>query len=284
MGASETRIELRDGTTEVVGFFDDLFGVTHLPAREVVGRAIICSPIYSEFLKNNRREVMLGRELARHGYAVQRFHYRGTGNSFGPDSGLSIETMTKDASDAIVRLESLAGPGPVDVISTRLAALVAGQVTRPDSRTVLWEPVNDGKRYFRELTRAVLILAVKNGTGRTSQDLDHDLETNGSFDVAGFSIVKSLRDSAVATTISVAAGTAPSLIVQLGRTPELRKDIAAVAAVAEAAGRRATIEHLDFEEAWWFHQDVNLLRPEEGGLLDDAIVDLTTRWMTGATA
>lgn len=284
MGASETRIEFRDGTSEIVGFFDDLFGVTHLPAGDVTGRALICSPIYSEFLKNNRREVMLGRELAHRGYAVQRFHYRGTGNSFGSDAELSVETMGKDAAVALARLEALAGPGPIDVVSTRLASLAAGAVTRADSRVVLWEPVPDGKRYFRELTRAVLILAVKNGSGRTAQDLEHDLETKGSFDVAGFSIAKSLRDSAVTATTSVPAGTAPALIVQLGRTPEPRKDIAAVAASAEAGGRAATIEHLDFEEAWWFHQDVNLLRPEEGGLLDDAIVELTTRWMTGGIA
>ena len=55
--------------------------VTHRPAGPVRGAVVIASPIQSEYLKNNRREVLIGRELAERGIAVRRFHYRGMGLS-----------------------------------------------------------------------------------------------------------------------------------------------------------------------------------------------------------
>ncbi len=272
-------MQLGDGTTERVGFFGELFGVTHVPASDPVGRVLICSPLHSEFLKNNRREVLLGRRLATLGFAVQRFHYRGTGNSYGHASELTIETMTADASSAAGHLLDVAGPGTVDVVSTRLAALATTAVTGPASRIALWEPVNDGKRYFRELTRAVLILGVKHGAGRTAADLEEEFATTGSLDIAGFSVTSGLRDSSVTTTLEFGSGTGPVLVAQLGRSTDIRKDIATVTATAEAAGRPATVHPLEFEEAWWFHQDVNLLRPDEGVALDAALVDLTAGWL-----
>ncbi len=272
-------MELGDGTTEQVGFFGDLFGVTHLPASDPIGRVLICSPLHSEFLKNNRREVMLGRRLASLGFAAQRFHYRGTGNSSGEASDLTIDSMAADASTAIDRLLEVAGVGTIDVVATRLAALATTPVTAPESRLVFWEPVNEGKRYFRELTRAVLILGVKHGGNRTAADLEDEFSTGGSLDIAGFSVTKGLRDSSLTRSLEVGAGTGPVLIAQLGRSTDIRKDITAATTVAEAAGRDATVHPLEFEEAWWFHQDVNLLRPEEGALLDDALVDLTAGWL-----
>lgn len=279
MGAQATTLELGDGTTERVGFFGDVFGVTHLPASEPVGRVLICSPLHSEFLKNNRREVLLGRRLATLGFAAQRFHYRGSGNSHGRASDLTIETMTADASTAADNLIEMAGPGPIDVVATRLAALAATSNAAPESRIVLWEPVNDGKRYFRELTRAVLILGVKHGAGRTADDLEQEFATAGSLDIAGFSVTSGLRASSVTRTIEITPGTGPVLVAQLGRSTDIRKDISAVIATAEGAGRPTTVQPLEFEEAWWFHQDVNLLRPEEGAVLDNALVDLTARWL-----
>jgi hypothetical protein len=279
MAAQATTLELGDGTTEQVGFFGDLFGVTHLPASDPIGRVLICSPLYSEFLKNNRREVLLGRRLATLGFAAQRFHYRGTGNSYGDAGDLTIETMTADASTAAANLIEVAGLGPIDVVATRLAALAVTSAAAPESRMVLWEPVNDGKRYFRELTRAVLILGVKHGAGRTAADLEQEFATAGSIDIAGFSVTTGLRDSSVTRILEITAGTGPVLIAQLGRSTDIRKDVSAVIATAEAAGRRATVHPLEFEEAWWFHQDVNLLRPEEGAALDTALVDLTARWL-----
>jgi hypothetical protein len=279
MVAQATTLELADGTTELVGFFGGLFGVTHLPASDPVGRVLICSPLHSEFLKNNRREVLLGRRLAAAGFAAQRFHYRGTGNSFGDASALTIETMAADASTAIDHLVDVAGTGRVDVVATRLASLAATAVAAPDSRVVLWEPVDDGKRYFRELTRTLLILGVKHGGGRTAAELEEEFISVGSLDVAGFSVTRGLRDSSMRRTLDIGIGTGPVLIAQLGRSLDVRRDIATVIAVATAAGRPTTVQPIGYEEAWWFHQDVDLLRPEESGALDNALVDLTSSWL-----
>lgn len=280
MRATTTTLELGDGTTEIVEFVGDVFCVTHLPEGRATARVVICSPVYSEFLKNNRREVLLARRLAAGGLAVQRFHYRGTGNSGGDPAGLSLTSMTEDAKLAAARLSEAAGEGPIDVVSTRLASLVSTSITGSDSRIVMWEPVHQGKQYFRELTRALLILGVKHGEGRTAQDLEAEFTERGRLDIAGFAVARSLRDSVVSQALEIPTGTGAVRVVQLGRTTEARKDIVALATSAEKAGRDATTTVLELEEAWWFHLDVNLLAAEDS-TLDDSLVDLTADWLTG---
>jgi hypothetical protein len=281
MGATTTRLRLDDGTEEEVGFFGGLFGVTHIPSGPARGRALICSPVYSEFLKNNSREVQLGRRLASMGIAAQRFHYRGTGNSSGGEAELTLESMREDASTAMERLVEVAGDGVVDLVSTRLSSLACSPLMSSGSQAVMWEPVNDGKRFFRDLTRAVLILGVKHGGSRTPQDLEEEFVSTGALDIAGFSVARSLRDSASAVKLDIPSGSGGVLVLQLGRSTEIRKDIGNVAATVESAGRPVTCVPLEFEEAWWFHQDVNLLRPEEGATLDAVLVEHSVAFLSG---
>ncbi len=277
-------MKLAGGTSEELGFFGDLFGVTHLPAGTPERGVVICSPVYSEFLKNNRREVQLGRSLAERGFAVQRFHYRGTGNSRGDAGDLSLETMSEDAAAAVKRLSEVAGISEPDLVATRLASLAAASVAGPSSRLALWEPVVEGKRFFRDLTRSLLILGVKHGAQRSAQDLEAEFESRGLLDIAGFSVARTLRDSAIGRRLEVPEGDGAGLILQLGRSSELRRDIESAVQIFGDAGRTAEAKPLEFEEAWWFHQDVNLLRPEEGTLLDEALVDTTLEWLTGPVA
>lgn len=279
MAASTTLLALGDGTAEVVGFFGELFGVTHLPAGEPTGRVLICSPVYSEFLKNNRREVLLGRRLATHGFAVQRFHYRGTGNSRGVDSQLTLESMRHDAADALAHLLERTGEGTVDIVSTRLASLAAAPLQSEQGRAVMWEPVTDGKRYFRDLARAVLILGVKHGGGRGPRDIEEEWMSTGALDIAGFSVARSLRDSTAGAGLEVPQGTGEMLLAQVGLSGEIRREVAEAATVGESAGRPVSTTRVAGEEAWWFHQDVDLLRPEEGAALDAALVELTSSWL-----
>lgn len=274
---------LPGGVSERLGFFGELFGVTHLPAGTPRGGVVICSPLYSEFLKNNRREVMLGRRLADIGWAVQRFHYRGTGNSGGDGLQLSLQTLTEDALAAQARLESVAGMKADVVVATRLGSFPAGALMHPDSRLVLWEPVSSGKRYFRELIRSVIILGMKRGMGRTAETLEAEFEATGSIDIAGFSVPRVLRDSALPARLEIPDGLGGAVVMQLGRSLETRPDIQATVDVIEAAGRKAAVVPLDFEEAWWFHRDVDVLDPSEGDALDDALVDHTLAWLCEGT-
>ena len=89
-----------------------LFMVTHLPAEPAEGAVVVCSPIQSELLKNNRREVMLARSLASQKLAVARFHYIGTGNSDGDVREVSINGMTADTAAVATALTRYLGHRP----------------------------------------------------------------------------------------------------------------------------------------------------------------------------
>jgi hypothetical protein len=278
MGRRSLKLELPGGSSEELGFFGDLFGVTHLPAGEPRGSVLVVSPLYSEFLKNNRREVMLGRRLADAGYVVQRFQYRGTANSGGDAAMLSLESMAEDVAAAKAHLAEV-GTGVVDVVATRLAVIPAAAAIEDESRFVMWEPSADGRKYFRELTRSLLILEMKKDRGRTQADFETEFEKTGALEIAGFSVARTLRDSAVTASLDVPSGTGAGLVVQLGRSTETRPQTQKVVDAMERAGRKADVVPLDFEEAWWFHQDANLLDPELGSRLDQTMVEATIDWL-----
>jgi hypothetical protein len=281
MGGATTTLELEHGTTEQATFFGDLFGVTHLPAGEPKGGLVVCSPIFSEFLKNNRREVLLGRRLAERGFAVQRFHYRGTGNSMGASSELTLESMTEDARTAAAHLRTVVGVETPDFLGTLLGAFAAAGAADARSQIVLWDPTLDGRRYFADLLRTLVIVGMSHGIEKNSDDLEAEFQEKGRLDVAGFSLPRSLRNSAQGRKLELPAGEAPTMIVQLGRKAEVSRATQRLVDEAEAAGRPTTVEPLAEREVWWFHKDVDKLRPDEGMTLDEGMLAPTIAWLTG---
>lgn len=281
MGEVSTSLELTDGTSEDVAYFGDLFGVTHLPVGEPKGALVICSPIFSEFLKNNRREVMLGRRLAARGYAVQRFHYRGTGNSMGDPFALTLESMREDTIAAAGRLSSLAGTDAPAFLGTLLGAFPAAAVAGPSSNVILWDPTVDGRRYFSDLMKTLVIVGMSHGVEKTSEDLELEFESTARLDIAGFSLPRSLRDSALGHPLEIGAGDGAVLIVQLGRKAEINRGSQRLADSIDAAGRSVHVEPLAARETWWFHKDVDKLRADEGASLDEGMLGPTIRWLTG---
>jgi alpha/beta superfamily hydrolase len=280
-----TSLEFADGTSEHVDVVDDVFGVAHLPAAEPVGGLVVCSPLYSEFLKNNRREVLLSRALASAGYAVQRFHYRGTGNSHGTENAIAFETMTDDARSAANRLRARAGVESPAVLGTRLSALVAAAVVDAEAPLLLWDPVESGRRYFRDLLRAWMIVGISDQNQRTTAQLETEFAEMGRLDVMGFAIPRGLRDDVTDRALDATPGSGPTLVVQLASTDEIGAATAKVATRLEATGRPVDIRCVPRQEAWWFHQDVDKLVPDEGAGLDEAVLDATLAWIVerGAT-
>ncbi len=277
-----------DGTTTEIGYHGDLFGVTHLPAEPTGTGVIVASPLKSELLMNNAREVALGRLLARRGVAVHRFHYRGTGNSFGPVGSLTLGQMIADTRTAADRLIERTGVARLTFLGTRLAghAAAVAAADHAGAAVALWEPAVSGKRYFRDLFRSVMIArmaraeATGSEPGPSPQEI---LEAEGSLDIMGFAVEKSLYDDAAGADLTVC--TWPDrrrlLLVQMSRTDDLRREYAKLTASWEEAGHEVTAVVHPYEEAWWFHQDVDVLRPEEGEALNRRLVETTARWITG---
>jgi hypothetical protein len=260
-GGSGQRIVHEDGTATWVHLFgpeESLFGALHEPSDLVRAAVVICSPVCAEMPRNYRREVLLGRELARRGIATLRFHYRGTGNSAGESEELGLGTMIEDATEAIGCLGEMAGEVPVAVVGTRVGAVVAAAAAanvggRP---MVLWDPVIDAGRYFREVFRARLITDLKQGTtgDRTATDLVEELERTGWVEVAGYPITLPLYAGLSSTPLAghLGPGTGPVLVVEMNRQGRASRPVTAAVAEWRERGVTVTATAVDHVEAWWF--------------------------------
>src|SRR5688572_13786249 len=87
------------GFRQETGFFaDGIFGSRTIPLHVPIrGGVVVCPPLFIDIHRTARLEVLLARELAARGLAVQRFSYRGTGFSGGDDADLDVSRMLEDA-------------------------------------------------------------------------------------------------------------------------------------------------------------------------------------------
>jgi exosortase A-associated hydrolase 2 len=138
-----------------------LFTFLHLPPGPCRAGALICAPLAEEKLWSHRVLVSAARELARAGYAVLRFDFRGEGDSDRRFAESSLATRIEDARTAIDELRRhLVADGPITVLGLRLGASIAALAALDHEgvdRLVLWEPVTDGAEYVRTILRSNLM-------------------------------------------------------------------------------------------------------------------------------
>jgi pimeloyl-ACP methyl ester carboxylesterase len=136
---------------------DQLFANYHLPAGgsgQVL--TVICPPL---FLDYTRTQLALGRlavALAERSQHVLRFDYRGTGDSFGDFSDVTVSDWVGDIALAVREGIELSGCRKVRLLGVRAGALLASRFSASSSdvqRLVLWDPVPNGTAYLQELRR-----------------------------------------------------------------------------------------------------------------------------------
>ncbi|MGH8946458.1 MAG: hypothetical protein ACRDVL_09935, partial [Acidimicrobiia bacterium] len=276
-----------DGATERAAFFGPgIFGISHLPPGDATGGLVICSPVHAEFRRNYRREVLLARSLAAKGVAVQRFHYRGTGNSAGEGSDTTLATMQADGLAAARWLSQQAGDLSLAFLGTRLGALAAaGAAARlPGAPLVLWEPVTEHGPYLRDAVMAKVIRNLKEGrSGNPSvEELLEELRRDGEMDVVGYSVdwplVESIQEHSLAQEVGL--DPRPLLLVQVGGS-ELRPHFRALVTRWETVGFPVGTEVVPWREAWWFERGAQ--EDEIGTLISEALVSATGAWVVGRT-
>lgn len=281
------RVDPDTGVREILEFFGPaggkMFGCTYVPAVRPTAGVVVCCPLLAEFLRNYRKEVTLARSLSAAGFAVQRFHYRGSGNSDGEQHALTFESMHEDSVTAAEHLVERTGVQQLLFLGVRFGALVAAAAARgwEDAALILWEPALQGRRYFREVFRARRIRDLKEGDttpappGRPEQEL----AVAGVVDVLGYSVTAPLYRSAVARSLLDELGTRvrPVLLVQMGQSAELRRDYQAF--VDELCGRGfvVDVELFDKDVPWWFTP--NVWRADDTPETAHALARLTTDWV-----
>lgn len=254
------RVDRALGLSEEVAFFGaespPMFGCVHLPKGKAAGGLVICSPIQAELFRSYRKEVLLARELAARGIAVQRFHYRGVGNSEGDGNDVTLETMSTASREARQALAERSGVERIATMGTRLGAFPAIATGRDDERSplVLWDPVPDGDAYMEEILRNLYMHEVVSShsvapsereRAQPTQAMLDRMETDGVLHALGYRLTRSFYRSLSGRRLLDDAPKGPVLLVSFGGNQQARLIEAWTEAEVDLTVKRAP------KAAWW---------------------------------
>ncbi len=284
-----SRVDGQTGVREEAEFFGPtdlkMLGCTYVPAERPRGAVVICSPLLAESVRNYRREVILARALAARGFAVQRFHYRGSGNSDGDGRDATFGTMLTDALSAGERVIAKTGVDDLAFMGTRWGGLIAGVAAARFGRAslVLWEPVIDAGRYFREVFRSRFIHNLKDGGLSTPSGdaLVGELRQSGSVDILGWSVHRAVYESALGRTLEAELGDDPRplLLLQIGQGQDLRPEFASLVDRWNRKGFSVQTHVVSEQPDWWFVGDRWL--PDEARASSEELARITVDWVVG---
>ncbi len=273
------------GHEESAGYLDShgsgLFVYSYVPIEAPRAAVVICSPLEAEMARTYRRDVLLARSLASAGLAVQRFHYRGCGNSDGDVFDSSFQTMCDDAATATRAILDRTGVESVAFVGTRWGALVAASVRERfgPGPLALWEPVVNGSSYFRTILRARLIQDLAHGNVRgTTESLVQEIGDKGFVDIVGYPIWRLIHETG--SGMSLADGVSqprPILLVQIDAQSAARREYVRLAEHWRSLGCQVDLRIEVEEQSWWFG-NVDW-RPEEQRPAIRSLIASTAAWL-----
>ena len=270
------------GLTEEAGFDKDRFWLVHVPQITRLA-VVVCSPLHAEMQRNYRREVLLGRHLAAAGAAVERFHYRGAGNSAGEPGQLDLDTMIEDGIAAVHHLQRRVGDVPLVVLGTRVGGLVAAAVASDAkaSGIALWQPLVKGSSYMREAERSAMARAITRTGEERPPPLGQVLDADGSADVLGERVYAALAASLENARLAKLIGDEPRpiLVAQAGGPDGLRGELARLADELTAAGFSVSARPIGDAEVWWANPGGDLFREEDDKPLTVELLRTTSEWL-----
>jgi alpha/beta superfamily hydrolase len=281
-----TRTDDAAQSTERASFFGAsgmrVFGVLHAPVHRASRAVVICPATSAESLTTYRHDVMLARQLAARGIAALRFHYRGTGHSDGDEEELTFESMKADALTAATQLAEQVDVAPTAFVGTRLGSIVATAAAAEHGAAplILWEPVLEGRRYFREAWRARAIFGIKEGTPQAGKALADVLAAEGVVDILGYPIFPALYDTASERTLLNEAGSGgrPGLLLHGQAATARQAELDRVTAALRERGCQVEVAVLPFELVWWFIGPAKI-RQVTGQVIE--LVEKTVTWLDG---
>ena len=267
------------GVTEEIGYFGDapqMMGWAHIPPGDVRGGVLVLSSTHAEMLKAYHLEVQLARELAAKGIAVQRFHYRGDGNSEGDAELLTLEAMVSAGREAFERLRDRVEFESTGLAGVRLGCYPAAQLSAELSADamMLWDPVLDTDRFFNEAIRSHAISALKGEAKPEKPDaMLERLYREGSIELLGYEITSAFHQSITDRhLVDTSPGTATVFLVPFGST-----DLSTLVDGWSSQGVDVSTLDGTQREAWWLDEQANDDRHQRSKVL----VSGSASWMAG---
>jgi len=159
---------------------EQVVGMLHLPKKKKCP-AVVC---FHGFTGNkpeaHRLFVLAARELARNGVAALRIDFRGSGDSSGDFSEMTISRELEDARAAMkfIRRRPEVDPARVGVLGMSMGGMVSALLLGEDKKVtvaVLWSPVANFHRLW---------------STRMTPQVEADLAAKGIADYGGWPVVK----------------------------------------------------------------------------------------------
>jgi uncharacterized protein len=175
-----------------------LYGVYH-PPKARAGRAtgvVLCAPFGQEYMRGHRAFRQLSLMLAKAGFHVFRFDYRGSGDSWGDGDRFSFAGAVDDAVQAAEELSDMADLAQVAFVGVRLGGSIAAEAAarvHDSSHLVLWDPILNGDAYLRELRQADVVHAAAHADSAPQHGGRAEL-ADDALTVMGFPVPRKLQE------------------------------------------------------------------------------------------
>lgn len=133
-----------------------LYGCYHEPRsglRRTCG-AILCPPLWHEYIYSHRAYRQLAARLSHAGYPVLRFDYYGSGDSGGDEEQGEFPQRLTDISTAVGEMRKRSGLAKVCLLGLRLGgtlSMISGAERGDLEGLVLWDPVVTGRAHIHEM-------------------------------------------------------------------------------------------------------------------------------------
>ncbi len=256
------RVDDASGIVEEAEFFgtgpDRLFGIRYMPSSmKPVAGVVMCTPILAQFRAHYRSGVLSARALAARGLAVQRFHYRGMGNSDGEQSALSLGSMTEDALAAATRLTEEAGPISIAFLGVNVGGYPAAEASKSGQPLILDSAPSSGRTYFRNALRAHAVYKLRReGDQNVTTDtlLEELRRPDADVSLLGCRVYLALYESLYAASLVDVVGDKPrpTMLIGLGEQGTLKPEGEKVRAELAGRGFDLQVEVRDKVDPFWY--------------------------------
>lgn len=172
-----------------------IFGMLHYPSWESRNGSssanvgiVFCHAFGDEAFRTHREMVVYARRLAKEGYAVLRFDYRGCGDSEGNFEDFTLKTRISDIRRAVDTLVEKSGVESIGLLGLRFGGALAAALATRDPRIeylILWAPIVNGTKYVQFLQQSQMAHELGN-FGKvisTRKRITEKLASSGTFDL-----------------------------------------------------------------------------------------------------
>lgn len=174
-------------------FFDSksgnsLFGTTTTPSTkpDASTAIVFCQPFGEERQKAYRSTFLFAEKLADNGIPSFRFDCTGIGDSDGTLLDTDFDRMVVDTESAFDEARQRLQVDRLIPIGIRLGAPVALAALPGNGSSnscILWNPVVDGSRYYRELMRTEMIIALARKKDTEADESNESIRPPGTVEI-----------------------------------------------------------------------------------------------------